>query len=137
MTCVVYIVLSGCACYCLRHISSRNLGDNIPTGNDNAADRTNIESKEAMKVTTVTSVLDRIRFNGAHWHGRAVEFRDVTDWNNNLVSEQDFISYRRTPHRGNILIVSDGTGSRGGVVMLKGSSIVIFAAILYQCRLFL
>ncbi len=95
------------------------LGDNIPTGNDNAADRTNIESKEAMKVTTVTSVLDRIRFNGAHWHGRAVEFRDVTDWNNNLVSEQDFISYRRTPHRGNILIVSDGTGSRGGVVMLK------------------
>lgn len=95
------------------------LADNSPAGDDNAADRTNIESKEAMKVKPVTSVLDRIRLKGAHWHGRAVEFRDVTDWNNNLVVTQDFISYRRTPHRGNILIVSDGTGNGSGVVMLK------------------
>ena len=95
------------------------LADAPKGGDDNAADRTNIESTEAMKVKPVTSVLDRLRLKGAHWHGRAVEFWDVTDWNNNLLLERDFISYRRTPHRGNILIVSDGTGESGGVVMLK------------------
>ena len=95
------------------------LADAPKGGDDNAADRTNIESTEAMKVKPVTSVLDRLHLKGAHWHGRAVEFWDVTDWNNNLLLERDFISYRRTPHRGNILIVSDGTGESGGVVMLK------------------
>lgn len=95
------------------------LADAPKVGDDNAADRTNIESAEAMKVKPVTSVLDRLRLKGAHWHGRAVEFWDVTDWNNNLLQERDFISYRRTPHRGNILVVSDGTGKGPGVVMLK------------------
>lgn len=83
-----------------------------------AADRGNIESKEAMKVKPVTAVLDRVNPGGNHWHGRAVEFRDISDWNNNLVDERDFISYRKTNYRGNVLLLSDGLRP-GGFVLLK------------------
>ena len=115
----VYRLIPGVSAVACDTYLRGTLADAPKGGDDNAADRTNIESTEAMKVKPVTSVLDRLRLKGAHWHGRAVEFWDVTDWNNNLLLERDFISYRRTPHRGNILIVSDGTGESGGVVMLK------------------
>ncbi len=95
------------------------LADSPRPVDDNAADRSNIESAEAMKVKPVTSVLDRMRLSGAHWHGRAVEFWDVTDWNNNLLQERGFISYRRTPHRGNILIINDGVEQGRGIIFLK------------------
>lgn len=83
-----------------------------------AADRSNIEHAEDMKVKPVTAVLDRLSLPGQHWHGSAVEFRDITDWNNNLVDRRDFISYRKTNYRGNILTVTDGENG-GGFVMLK------------------
>lgn len=83
-----------------------------------AADRSNIEHAEDMKVKPVTAALDRVSLPGQHWHCRAVEFRDITDWNNNLVDERDFISYRKTNHRGNILTVTDGENG-GGLVFLK------------------
>ncbi|MDE7473486.1 MAG: alpha-galactosidase [Muribaculaceae bacterium] len=83
-----------------------------------AADRSNIEHAEDMKVKPVTAVLDRLSLPGSHWHGRAVEFRDITDWNNNLVDTRDFISYRKTNYRGNILSVTDGVNG-GGFIFLK------------------
>ncbi len=83
-----------------------------------AADRSNIEHAEYMKVKPVTAVLDRLSLPGQHWHGSAVEFRDITDWNNNLVDRRDFISYRKTNYRGNILTVTDGENG-GGFVFLK------------------
>ncbi len=83
-----------------------------------AADRSNIEHAEDMKVKPVTAVLDRLSLPGQHWHGSAVEFRDITDWNNNLVDRRDFISYRKTNYRGNILTVTDGENG-GGFVFLK------------------
>lgn len=84
----------------------------------NAADRKNIEHAADMKVKPVTMLLDRLDLKGNHWHGKAVEFRDITDWNNNLVDERDFISYRKTNHRGNILTVTDGE-NKGGFIFLK------------------
>ena len=86
---------------------------------ENAADRSNIEHAEDMKVKPVTATLDRLMLHGNHWHGRAVEFRDITDWNNNLVDTHDFISYRKTDHRGNILTVTDGEYGKGGFIFLK------------------
>lgn len=83
-----------------------------------AADRSNIEHAKDMKVKPVTAVLDRLQLPGQHWHGKAVEFRDITDWNNNLLDERPFLSYRKTNYRGNILIVEDGAGG-GGFVFLK------------------
>lgn len=83
-----------------------------------AADRSNIEHAEDMKVKPVTAVLDRLSLPGQHWHGSAVEFRDITDWNNNLVDRRDFISYRKTNYRGNILTVTDGENG-GGFIFLK------------------
>ena len=76
-----------------------------------------------MKVKPVTLLLDRLDLRGNHWHGHAVEFRDITDWNNNLVDRRDFISYRKTNHRGNILIVTDGA-DKGGIHIPQGSPLL-------------
>ncbi|MBD5279424.1 MAG: alpha-galactosidase [Bacteroides sp.] len=82
------------------------------------ADLSNIERASDMKSEGVTTVLDRVKLKGNHWKGRAVEFRDVTDWNNNLVEESDFICYRKRDHRGNLLFLTDLT-DRGGLIFLK------------------
>ena len=80
----------------------------------NAADQKNIESSADMVSKAVSGiVLDQLSFPGAHWHGKAVRFRDVTDWNNNLVQEEDFIGYRKLNYRGNLLFVRDGISGNG------------------------
>ncbi len=78
-----------------------------------AADRKNIEFDKDTKTEPLSGVLDQLRLDGLHWHGKAVEFWDVTDWNNNLVAERDFIPYRRTGYRGNLLFVRDGIEGNG------------------------
>ncbi|MCM1177231.1 MAG: FAD-dependent oxidoreductase [Bacteroides sp.] len=78
-----------------------------------AADRKNIESSDDMKTISGASVLDRLDFGGNHWHARAVEFWDVTDWNNNLVAERDIIAYRKNSYRGNLLFMQDGADGDG------------------------
>ncbi|MBP3482932.1 MAG: alpha-galactosidase [Alistipes sp.] len=82
-------------------------------GEDNAADRKNIEAKADMAVKSTAAILDRLNLEGAHWHARAVEFSDVTDWNDNLVWERDIISYRKNSYRGNLLFVRDGADGNG------------------------
>lgn len=80
----------------------------------NAADRKNIESSSDMVSKAVSGiVLDQLCFPGAHWHGKVVRFRDVTDWNNNLVVEEDFIAYRKLTYKGNLLFVRDGVSGNG------------------------
>ena len=78
-----------------------------------AADRKNIESAADMKTRPVSAVLDQLDFGGNHWHAKAVEFWDVTDWNNNLVAERDVLSYRKSSYRGNLLFVRDGVSGDG------------------------
>lgn len=58
-------------------------------------------------------ILDRLSFNGVHWHGKAVVFFDVTDWNNTLVKEEDFIAFRKRSYEGNLLFVRDGISGDG------------------------
>ena len=83
-------------------------------GRVNAADHKNIESSADMVSKAVSgTVLDQLSFPGAHWHGKAVRFRDVTDWNNNLVQEEDFIAYRKLSYKGNLLFVRDGISGNG------------------------
>ncbi|WP_244950818.1 alpha-galactosidase [Pedobacter suwonensis] len=69
----------------------------------NAADQKNIEFTEDMKVNGYTAILDQLKLDGFHWQIKAVEFFDVTDWNNNLVQENKFIPYRKKSYRGNLL----------------------------------
>ena len=80
---------------------------------ENAADRKNIEFAEDMQSKSVTAILDQLNFKGQHWHAKAVEFWDVTDWNNNLVAEQDVITYRKNNYRGNLLFVRNGEDNNG------------------------
>ena len=82
-------------------------------GEDNAADRKNIEAKADMAVKSSAAILDQLNFKGVHWHARAVEFADVTDWNDNLVWERDIISYRKNSYRGNLLFVRNGVDGNG------------------------
>ena len=79
----------------------------------NMADRKNIEFAEDMKSGQVTALLDQIHLPGQHWHAKAVEFWDVTDWNNNLVDERDVVTYRKNKYRGNLLFVRDGQTGNG------------------------
>ena len=82
---------------------------------ENAADKKNIESAEDMKQKRKvrTPYLESFSPGGASWHCRAVEFFDVTDWNDNLVSEREFIPYRRTGYRGNLLFAREASGNGG------------------------
>lgn len=77
------------------------------------ADRKNIESVSDAKSGQVTAHLDRLHFSGQHWHARAVEFWDVTDWNNNLVEEREVLTYRRNRYRGNLMFVRNGADGNG------------------------
>ncbi|WP_246862751.1 alpha-galactosidase [Pedobacter sp. KBS0701] len=69
----------------------------------NVADQKNIEFADDMKVNGSAAVLDQLKLEGYHWQAKAVEFFDVTDWNNNLVLENKFIPYRKRSYRGNLL----------------------------------
>ena len=80
---------------------------------ENNADRKNIEFAEDMSSRPVSAVLDRVSLAGNHWHARAVEFWDVTDWNDNLVAVRDIISYRKNSYRGNLLFMQDGVDGSG------------------------
>lgn len=82
-----------------------------------AGDHKNIESAADMASKAVSgAVLDHLALGPGHWNCKAVSFRDVTDWNNNLVSAEEFISYRKVGYKGNILFVND---LRGGIFFLK------------------
>lgn len=96
----------------------KGIYSNISEKEKDSSDRTNIERTSDMKIDGVTGVLDRIKLKGNHWKGKTVEFKDVTDWNNNLVEEKEFVSYRKTSHRGNLLFLKDLT-DKGGLIFLK------------------
>ncbi|MGM9738474.1 MAG: alpha-galactosidase [Candidatus Cryptobacteroides sp.] len=86
--------------------------------NINAADRKNIESTADMKQAGRTgSRLETFTFDGLHWQTRTVEFSDVTDWNNNLVAERNFIPYRKTGYRGNLLFARDSRDGNGFFIL--------------------
>ena len=59
------------------------------------------------------TILDQLSFQGVHWRGKAVAFRDVTDWNNTLVHEEEFLAFRKFSYKGNLLFVRDGLSGNG------------------------
>lgn len=81
------------------------------------ADRKNIEFAADMNVGVKIPVLDRLELNGKHWQTKAVEFFDYTDWNDNLVTEHDFIPYREASYKGNVLIARDGAEGNGFFIL--------------------
>ena len=79
----------------------------------NQADLKNIESAEDMKSKQMSVILDQVQFKGQHWNLKVVEFFDVTDWNNNLVSEREVLSYRKSSYKGNLLFATNGETDNG------------------------
>ncbi|RHL01462.1 alpha-galactosidase [Bacteroides xylanisolvens] len=84
----------------------------------NNADRKNIEFLEDMQIDQTASTLDKLNFKGQHWNVDCIEFFDATDWNNNLVVERNFLSYRKNHYRGNLLQVRENI-SKNGFFFLK------------------
>ena len=93
----------------LKGVMGAVIGDDMT----NHADRKNIESTSDMSSKPVTLLLDQLHFEGQHWHAKAVEFWDVTDWNNNLLTERNVITYRKNNYRGNLLMVRNGADGHG------------------------
>ncbi|HEY6915441.1 MAG TPA: alpha-galactosidase, partial [Paludibacter sp.] len=92
----------------------RGTAENISSDrNSNLADLKNIEFTEDIKTKQSSALLDQLNLDGKHWHMKAVEFFDVTDWNNNLVSERNFIAYRKNTYRGNLLIAQNNENGSG------------------------
>ena len=79
----------------------------------NSADRENIEFVEDMKSSQMTAILDQIELDGFHWKTKIVEFYDVTDWNNNLVFENNIIPYRKNFYKGNLLFATNMQNDNG------------------------
>lgn len=80
-----------------------------------ALDFKNIESQANLnRPTTGVPAMDKLSLAGNHWQLRAVEFTDMTDRNNTLVTETAYNLYRQPGFlRGNLLWLADGlSGSR-------------------------
>jgi alpha-galactosidase len=70
----------------------------------------NIESyTDLNKLTATVPAMDRLALAGYHWRVRAVEFTDMTDRNNTLVTEVPYNLYRQPGFlKGNLLWLNDG-----------------------------
>ena len=113
----VFRIYDGCpAIACDNYV--QGAAAEVTVVNSNAADRKNIESAADMKQAGRTgSRLETFSFDGLHWQTRTVEFSDVTDWNNNLVTERNFIPYRKTGYRGNLLFARDSRDGNGFFIL--------------------
>lgn len=90
-----------------------SIDDMADTKTANNADLKNIEFSEDMKPKQMFAILDQIKLEGFHWQTQTVEFMDVTDWNNNLVFETNFIPYRKNSYRGNLLFARNNENNNG------------------------
>lgn len=88
----------------------------------NLGDMKNIESNKAEKKKVTYPLLDRLALDGVHWEVDAVEFFDVTDRNNTLVSQVKGLGYKGNQYRGNILFMHDKVKS-AGLFFLKESPV--------------
>lgn len=86
----------------------------------------NIESQNDLnKFASAVPVMDKLALAGNHWRGRAVEFADMTDRNNTLVTEVPYNLYRQPGFlKGNILWLTDGL-SGSSFFVLKESPVSV------------
>ncbi len=85
----------------------------------NAVDLKNIEALNKSSEAGKLPVMEQLSLSGKHWKIKAVEFFDVTDRFNTLVSPFDAIPYRsETLYRGNLLF-AENIETGDGLFMLK------------------
>lgn len=83
------------------------------------ADMANVEQSERLAEGAGDHVVtERLRLPGVHWRARAVDFADVTDRCNNLVSEREVLPYRGDSMlTGNILLMRPSFGDTAVFVL--------------------
>ncbi len=84
----------------------------------NLADMVNLEKLTPSNAGNNTPVIEKLELPGKHWRLNAIEFSDITDRYNNLVSKVETFSYRPNFYKGNILFAHDNI-SNSGVFILK------------------
>ena len=84
----------------------------------------NIESyADLNKLPVTVPAMDKLALAGNHWQGRAIEFADMTDRNNTLVTEVPYNLYRQPGFlKGNLLWLTDGL-SGASFFVLKESPV--------------
>jgi hypothetical protein len=86
----------------------------------NPADLQNIENPDQNISADTFPILEKLELPGKHWQLKTVEFFDVTDRFNTLVSEKNSLSYKENTFCGNLLFATDLV-SKLGVFILKES----------------
>ena len=86
----------------------------------NPADLQNIEKPEQLISADSFPILEKLELPGKHWQLKTVEFFDLTDRFNTLVSEKNSLSYKVNTFRGNLLFATDLV-SQQGIFILKES----------------
>ncbi|MFD2934753.1 alpha-galactosidase [Spirosoma flavum] len=86
----------------------------------------NIESQADLnKRTGALPSMDKLALAGNHWRVRAIEFADMTDRNNTLVTEVPYNLYRQPGFlKGNVLWLTDGL-SGSSLFILKESPVSV------------
>lgn len=79
----------------------------------NMADRVNIEKLASGGADIKAPVIEKVELSGKHWKLSAIEFFDVTDRYNTLVTGVEALSYRPNLYRGNLLFAHDNTSDHG------------------------
>lgn len=69
----------------------------------NLADVGYIESRKILTQFNEIPVMDQIALDGKHWSVQAVEFLDMSDYNNTLIKPYNGLSYHENTYRGNLL----------------------------------
>jgi hypothetical protein len=80
----------------------------------------NIESLNKRKETPgAIPIMESISLGGRHWNIQCIEFKDITDRNNNLVNEVNQVAYRQPAKLiGNLLYATDAQNDHG-IFLLK------------------
>lgn len=72
-----------------------------------------IESRKILSQYNEIPVMDQVVLGGKHWGIDAVEFLDMSDYNNTLVKSYNTHSYHENVHRGNLLFFENRELDKG------------------------
>lgn len=109
----VYLLYDDCpAIACCLYLKGKSRGSWM-IHRTSSADQINLESQSVLKQKNEIPILDQLSLSGRHWGLTAIEFSDVTDYNNTLVFPRSALSYHENFYRGNLLFFENKEEDNG------------------------
>lgn len=72
-----------------------------------------IESRNVLSQYNEIPVMDQLSLAGKHWSVHTVEFLDISDYNNTLISPYNGLSYHENTYKGNLLFFENMESDQG------------------------